>query len=207
MEDTSKPNNTSDHHYSPIGWSVTPQTCKFLDDLLHGKHDASLGRNDVRPGKEIARVYILRDERIENPDGEVLVTLDVCVEYRKTIAQQFYGKVTRANIRAYFDVKVITDWENLSDPCAPHTGLGELCEEDQLQVLNVFGVKDVAASLWFSDEMPRGSTRYDVHARHVDGDLRFYFRYAHTQPEPGKPTLPPIPIPVAGACDDDDLPF
>lgn len=189
------------------GWDMTPQASKFLHDLLHGKHDTSLERNGARPGKDIARVYVVKDEHEENREDEVRVSLDLCVEYEKTIAQRFHGTVSRVLVSADFDVKVVADWQNLSDPCEPNTGLGELCEEDQLQVLVVSTPKEVSASLWFSEEMPISSVRYEVHARLVDGHFYFYFNYAHNQPEPAKPTPTPIPIPVAVACDDDDLPF
>ena len=208
MED-SKYNDGGMNLTRESGWDMTPQASKFLHDLLHGKHDTSLVRGGARPGREIARAYIIRDKRTENPAGEVLVTLDVCVEYQKTIAQRFRGTATRVNIRAYFDVEAWKEWENLSDPCEPTFELGRLCEEDQLTALTVFGVKEVHASLFFAEEMPRGSTRYEVHARHVDGDFRFFFSYAHNQPAPGKPVVPqvPIPTPVAVVSDDDDLPF
>jgi len=196
------------------GWDMTPQASKFLHDLLHGKHDASLDRNGARPGKDIARVYVIKDEREETEAGneysddvEVRVSLDLCVEYEKTIAQQFHGTVSRVLVSADFDVEVVADWQNLSDPCEPNTGLGELCEEDQLRVLIVSAPQEVSASLWFSEEMPRGSVRYEVHARLVDGHAYFYFDYAHDQPEPAEPTPTPTPTPVAVVHDDDDLPF
>lgn len=196
------------------GWDMTPQASKFLHDLLHGRHDASLVRGGARPGREIARAYIIRDEVEETEVGneymdstEVRVSLDVCVEYQTTIAQRFRGTATRVNIGARFDVEVLQGWENLSDPCEPTFELGRLCEEDQLQTLTVSGVKEVHASLFFAEEMPRGSTRYEVHARHVDGDFRFFFSYAHNQPAPADPTPTPTPAPVAVVCDDDDLPF